>query len=109
MRRFGAGALAVAALGLAGCGQRDAAPSGSIPDEIQFSILSAQGQASAGPLWQAELLRQQLRAEKDVATALRRELEAVRRQNREACAALSIFLPLPQLPAFADFFVARPN
>jgi phosphonate transport system substrate-binding protein len=52
MRRFGAGAFAVAALGLAGCGQRDAAPSASIPDEIQFSILSAQGQASAGPLWQ---------------------------------------------------------
>jgi len=51
-RLVGAGALAVAALALAGCGGSDgsAAPQG--PARISFSILSAQGQASAAPLWQ---------------------------------------------------------
>jgi len=55
-RRFGAGALAVVALGLIGlgvssCGRRDEAVS---PDAgtVSFAILSAQGQASAAPLWQ---------------------------------------------------------
>ena len=50
-RRFGVGVLAVVALSLSGCGRDDASP-GSTPAEIQFSILSAQGQASSGPLWQ---------------------------------------------------------
>ncbi|WP_291834619.1 phosphate/phosphite/phosphonate ABC transporter substrate-binding protein [Brevundimonas sp.] len=55
-RRSGIGALAVAALGLtgvalAGCGERDGA-SGKPAEAVTFSILSAQGQASAGPLWQ---------------------------------------------------------
>lgn len=55
-RRSGIGALAVAALGLtgvvlAGCGERNGAP-GKPAEAVTFSILSAQGQASAGPLWQ---------------------------------------------------------
>ena len=52
MRRIGVGVLAVAAMALSGCGQRDEVAPGSTPTEIQFSILSAQGPASAGPLWQ---------------------------------------------------------
>ena len=49
-RRLGAGVLAVVALGLSGCGEKkDAAPAAG---QVTFSILSAQGQASAGPLWQ---------------------------------------------------------
>ena len=52
VRLSGVGLLAAAALILSGCGSRDgAAPAGG-PAEITFSILSAQGQASAGPLWQ---------------------------------------------------------
>ena len=51
-RLFGAGALAVAALALSGCGKQDEAASANAPTEITFSILSAQGQASAAPLWQ---------------------------------------------------------
>lgn len=51
-RLLGAGVLAVAALGLAACGDRDPAASGSTPDKVTFSILSAQGQASTAPLWQ---------------------------------------------------------
>jgi phosphonate transport system substrate-binding protein len=55
-RRSGVGVLAVAALGLtglglAGCGDRTGA-SGKPAQTVSFSILSAQGQASAGPLWQ---------------------------------------------------------
>ena len=43
---------AVLALGVASCGGGDDAKSGATPTEITFSILSAEGQASAGPLWQ---------------------------------------------------------
>jgi len=55
-RRSGVGVLAVAALGLTGlvlngCDQRDGA-SGKPSQTVTFSILSAQGQASAAPLWQ---------------------------------------------------------
>ena len=46
-------ALAAAlALGVASCGGGDEAKSGATPTEITFSILSAEGQASSGPLWQ---------------------------------------------------------
>ena len=46
-------ALAAAlALGVASCGGGDDNKSGGAPDEVIFSILSAEGQASAGPLWQ---------------------------------------------------------
>jgi phosphonate transport system substrate-binding protein len=61
-RRFGApglfarglvtGIVAMVALGLAGCGERVRAPRTGGPSEIVFSILSAQGQATAAPLWQ---------------------------------------------------------
>ncbi|MFJ6022975.1 phosphate/phosphite/phosphonate ABC transporter substrate-binding protein [Brevundimonas sp. NPDC092305] len=51
-RLFGAGILIAAVLGLAACGQRESTPAAGSLKEIQFSILSAQGQASAGPLWQ---------------------------------------------------------
>ncbi len=51
-RRFGVGVLAAVALGLSGCGAPDETPPGNAPDKITFSILSAQGQASAAPLWQ---------------------------------------------------------
>ena len=50
-RRFGVGVLAAVALGLAGCDRGEHAATGDAPDEITFSILSAQGQASADPLW----------------------------------------------------------
>lgn len=42
---------ATLALGLASCGGGDE-KAGGAPTEITFSILSAEGQASAGPLWQ---------------------------------------------------------
>lgn len=46
-------ALAAAlALGVASCGSGDDTKAGVAPDEIVFSILSAEGQASSGPLWQ---------------------------------------------------------
>jgi phosphonate transport system substrate-binding protein len=51
VRLSGVGLLAAAALVLSGCGSRHETPAGG-PAEITFSILSAQGQASAGPLWQ---------------------------------------------------------
>jgi phosphonate transport system substrate-binding protein len=51
-RLFGVGALAAAALVLPGCSRRDEASTSGAPAQITFSILSAQGQASAGPLWQ---------------------------------------------------------
>ncbi|QDH74561.1 phosphate/phosphite/phosphonate ABC transporter substrate-binding protein [Brevundimonas sp. M20] len=44
-------ALALSGLALAACGERDGV-SGKSAETISFSILSAQGQASAGPLWQ---------------------------------------------------------
>ena len=51
-RRFGVGVLAAVALGLSGCDRGTDLPAGATPGEISFSILSAQGQASSGPLWQ---------------------------------------------------------
>ncbi|HYC99198.1 phosphate/phosphite/phosphonate ABC transporter substrate-binding protein [Brevundimonas sp.] len=46
-------ALAAAlALGVASCGAGDDNKAGGAPSELTFSILSAEGQASAGPLWQ---------------------------------------------------------
>lgn len=51
-RLLGAIAVAVAALTLSGCGERGDAPSARASSPITFSILSAQGQASAAPLWQ---------------------------------------------------------
>ncbi len=47
--------LALAAalvLGVASCGGGNDTKAGGAPSEITFSILSAEGQASAGPLWQ---------------------------------------------------------
>ncbi|MGV3578104.1 phosphate/phosphite/phosphonate ABC transporter substrate-binding protein [Brevundimonas sp.] len=51
-RRAGMIGAAVALLGLSACGNGDDAKSGGAPSSITFSILSAEGQASAGPLWQ---------------------------------------------------------
>ena len=46
-------ALAAAlALGVASCGGGEETKTGAAPTEITFSILSAEGQASAGPLWE---------------------------------------------------------
>lgn len=46
-------ALAAAlALGVASCGSGDDKAGAGSPSEITFSILSAEGQASSGPLWQ---------------------------------------------------------
>ncbi len=50
-RRLGLIAAAVAMLGLASCGA-GGEKSAAAPTELTFSILSAEGQASAGPLWQ---------------------------------------------------------
>jgi len=43
-------AISLVTLGLAACGEKPAAP--EAPKEITFSILSAENQASMGPLWQ---------------------------------------------------------
>lgn len=51
-RRLGVIAAAAAMLGLASCGGGDSKSSTGAPTELTFSILSAEGQASAGPLWQ---------------------------------------------------------
>ncbi|MBK1970604.1 MULTISPECIES: phosphate/phosphite/phosphonate ABC transporter substrate-binding protein [Brevundimonas] len=51
-RLLGAAAIAAMTLGLAACGKGEETKSGAAPSEITFSILSAEGQASAGPLWQ---------------------------------------------------------
>ena len=51
-RRAGMVGAAIALLGLSACGNGDSAKTGGAPDKITFSILSAEGQASAGPLWQ---------------------------------------------------------
>ncbi|OYX55237.1 MAG: phosphonate ABC transporter substrate-binding protein [Brevundimonas subvibrioides] len=50
-RRAGLVAAAFALLGLSACGGGDETKAGA-PAKITFSILSAEGQASAGPLWQ---------------------------------------------------------
>ncbi|KAK0331993.1 hypothetical protein LTR94_026687, partial [Friedmanniomyces endolithicus] len=39
-------------MGLASCGGSDEKKAGGLPSELTFSILSAEGQASSGPLWQ---------------------------------------------------------
>ena len=46
-----AGAAALA-FGLGSCGKSEDRAAGGAPSEIVFSILSAEGQASSGPLWQ---------------------------------------------------------
>ncbi|RYG11651.1 MAG: phosphate/phosphite/phosphonate ABC transporter substrate-binding protein, partial [Caulobacteraceae bacterium] len=52
-RLRGVAGIAALALGLASCGGGDKATDASgSPSSITFSILSAEGQASAGPLWQ---------------------------------------------------------
>ncbi len=51
-RLLGAAAIAAMTLGLAACGKGEETKSGAAPSEITFSILSAEGQASSGPLWQ---------------------------------------------------------
>jgi phosphonate transport system substrate-binding protein len=52
-RLMGVAAAAALALGLASCGKgEDQSGPAGVPKEITFSILSAEGQASSGPLWQ---------------------------------------------------------
>ncbi len=51
VRLLGVGLLAAVALGLTGCDRRSGPAAGEAIGEITFSILSAQGEASAGPLW----------------------------------------------------------
>jgi phosphonate transport system substrate-binding protein len=50
-RRFALAATAAVALASCGGGGEERA-AGAMPSEINFSILSAEGQASSGPLWQ---------------------------------------------------------
>jgi phosphonate transport system substrate-binding protein len=51
-RRLGLIAAAGALFGLSACGGGDDAPAGAAPAELTFSILSAEGQAASGPMWQ---------------------------------------------------------
>lgn len=51
IRRSLMGALAVAALTLAACGEKSQQAGGAQPKELTFSILSAENQQSMGPLW----------------------------------------------------------
>jgi phosphonate transport system substrate-binding protein len=52
-RVFVAAGAAVMIMGLASCGGgEEKKAAGGTPDQITFSILSAEGQASSGPLWQ---------------------------------------------------------
>lgn len=51
-RRLGLIAAAGALFGLSACGGGDDAPAGAAPTELTFSILSAEGQAASGPMWQ---------------------------------------------------------
>ncbi|MBJ7511777.1 PhnD/SsuA/transferrin family substrate-binding protein, partial [Brevundimonas sp.] len=52
-RLFAAAGAAVLLLGVASCGGgEEKKASGAMPSELTFSILSAEGQASSGPLWQ---------------------------------------------------------
>ncbi len=50
-RRAGLVAAAASLLALSACGGGDDTKAGGAPSKITFSILSAEGQASAGPLW----------------------------------------------------------
>ena len=50
-RRLAIAGVAALALGLGSCGKGEENAAGA-PTEITFSILSAEGQASSGPLWQ---------------------------------------------------------
>ncbi|HYC74083.1 phosphate/phosphite/phosphonate ABC transporter substrate-binding protein [Brevundimonas sp.] len=52
VRLLGVGLLAAVAFGLSACDRRSGPAPGEAVGEITFSILSAQGEASAGPLWQ---------------------------------------------------------
>ena len=53
-RRLALAAIVAPALlfGVASCGAGDENKAGAVPAEITFSILSAEGQASSGPLWE---------------------------------------------------------
>ena len=51
-RRFVAVVGGLALLGLWACGGGEEKAAGGAPSEVVFSILSAEGQASSGPLWQ---------------------------------------------------------
>ena len=51
-RRFVAAVGGLALLGLSACGGGEEKAAGGAPSEVVFSILSAEGQASSGPLWQ---------------------------------------------------------
>jgi len=51
-RRLFSGLAMAAALALVGCNQKPATTATAQPKEIVFSILSAENQASMGPLWQ---------------------------------------------------------
>jgi phosphonate transport system substrate-binding protein len=51
-RRFGLIAAATSLLALSACGGGEEARTTGAPASITFSILSAEGQASAGPLWE---------------------------------------------------------
>ena len=51
-RLFAAAGAAVMLMGLASCGGGEEKKAGGTPDQITFSILSAEGQASSGPMWQ---------------------------------------------------------
>jgi len=51
-RRFTLAAVAALALGLSACGGGDDEAATGTPSEIAFAILPAEGQASAGPLWE---------------------------------------------------------
>lgn len=51
-RCLGLIAAAGALFGLSACGGGDDAPAGAAPTELTFSILSAEGQAASGPMWQ---------------------------------------------------------
>ncbi|MFN5614833.1 MAG: phosphate/phosphite/phosphonate ABC transporter substrate-binding protein [Brevundimonas sp.] len=50
-RRLLGGLVGAAQLGLAGCGPAGERTPAGAPDKLVFSILSAEGQASAGPMW----------------------------------------------------------
>ena len=51
-RLLGLAGAATLALGVTSCGGGDKAATAGAPTEITFAVLSAEGQASSGPLWQ---------------------------------------------------------